>query len=72
MLPINRDNRTVHGKFNHSSKTKHRFPTIKPDRHGKSTSNGEAYDMYAMTAAHKTLNMLAVIKRAPITLRIIR
>ena len=31
MSPINRDNRTVHGKFNHSSKTKHRFPTIKPD-----------------------------------------
>jgi len=25
------------------------------DFHGKSTSNGERYDMYAMTAAHKTL-----------------
>jgi rare lipoprotein A len=26
-----------------------------PDFHGKKTSNGETYDMYAMTAAHKTL-----------------
>jgi rare lipoprotein A len=26
-----------------------------PDFHGKDTSSGEAYDMYAMTAAHKTL-----------------
>ena len=25
------------------------------DFHGKRTSNGEPYDMYAMTAAHKTL-----------------
>ena len=26
-----------------------------PKFHGRSTSNGETYDMYAMTAAHKTL-----------------
>jgi rare lipoprotein A len=26
-----------------------------PDFHGKNTSSGEAYDMYGMTAAHKTL-----------------
>ncbi|MCK9418217.1 MAG: septal ring lytic transglycosylase RlpA family protein [Nitrospirae bacterium] len=26
-----------------------------PDFHGKKTSNGETYDMHAMTAAHKTL-----------------
>ena len=26
-----------------------------PDFHGKKTSSGEVYDMYAMTAAHKTL-----------------
>ncbi len=26
-----------------------------PDFHGKKTSNGEIYDMHAMTAAHKTL-----------------
>ena len=28
-----------------------------PNFHGKKTSNGETYDMYAMTAAHKTLPM---------------
>lgn len=28
-----------------------------PDFHGKPTSNGETYDMHAMTAAHKTLPM---------------
>ena len=32
------------------------------DFHGKSTSNGEAYDMYAMTAAHKTLPMNTVVR----------
>jgi rare lipoprotein A len=33
-----------------------------PDFHGKSTSNGEVYDMYAMTAAHKTLPMNTIVK----------
>jgi rare lipoprotein A len=33
-----------------------------PDFHGKSTSNGESYDMYAMTAAHKTLPMNTVVR----------
>jgi rare lipoprotein A len=32
------------------------------DFHGRSTSNGEAYDMYAMTAAHKTLPMNTVVR----------
>lgn len=32
------------------------------DFHGKQTSNGEAYDMYAMTAAHKTLPMNTVVR----------
>lgn len=32
------------------------------DFHGKSTSNGESYDMYAMTAAHKTLPMNTVVR----------
>jgi rare lipoprotein A len=32
-----------------------------PDFHGKKTSNGETYDMYAMTAAHKTLPMNTVL-----------
>jgi rare lipoprotein A len=33
-----------------------------PNFHGKKTSNGEWYDMYAMTAAHKTLPMNTVVK----------
>lgn len=30
--------------------------------HGRSTSNGEAYDMFAMTAAHKTLPIPAYVR----------
>lgn len=33
-----------------------------PDFHGKQTSNGEIYDMYAMSAAHKTLPMNTVVR----------
>jgi len=33
-----------------------------PDFHGKATSNGERYDMYEMTAAHKTLPMNTIVK----------
>lgn len=33
-----------------------------PNFHGKLTSNGERYDMYAMTAAHKTLPMNTVVR----------
>lgn len=33
-----------------------------PDFHGKLTSNGEVYDMYGMTAAHKTLPMNTIVK----------
>jgi len=32
------------------------------DFHGRKTSNGETYDMYAMTAAHKTLPMNVHVK----------
>jgi rare lipoprotein A len=32
------------------------------DFHGKATSNGERYDMYAMTAAHKTLPLGVYVK----------
>ena len=32
------------------------------DFHGRKTSNGEVYDMYAMTAAHKTLPMNVHLK----------
>ena len=33
-----------------------------PDFHGKHTSNGEKYNMYDMTAAHKTLPMNTIVK----------
>ncbi len=33
-----------------------------PNFNGKLTSNGEIYDMYAMTAAHKTLPMNTIVK----------
>ncbi len=33
-----------------------------PDFNGKSTSNGEIYDMYAFTAAHKTLPMHTIVR----------
>lgn len=33
-----------------------------PNFHAKKTSNGEVYNMYAMTAAHKTLPMNTVVK----------
>ena len=33
-----------------------------PDFHGKLTSNGERYNMYDMTAAHKTLPMNTILK----------
>jgi len=33
-----------------------------PDFHGKKTSNGETYNMHALTAAHKTFPMNTVVK----------
>lgn len=33
-----------------------------PNFHGKKTSNGEIYNMHAMTAAHKTLPMNTIVK----------
>ncbi len=33
-----------------------------PKFHGRKTSNGEIYDMHAMTAAHKTLPMNTIVK----------
>lgn len=33
-----------------------------PDFHGKLTASGEVYDMYAMTAAHKTLPFGTILK----------
>ena len=33
-----------------------------PDFHGKKTASGEPYDMYADTAAHKTLPMNTIVR----------
>jgi len=33
-----------------------------PEFHGKKTASGQKYDMYAMTAAHKTLPLLSYAK----------
>ncbi len=33
-----------------------------PDFHGRYTSNGEVYNMYGLTAAHKTLPMNTIVK----------
>lgn len=33
-----------------------------PEFHGKKTASGQAYDMYAMTAAHKSLPLLSYAK----------
>ncbi len=33
-----------------------------PDFHGKLTANGEVYDMYGLTAAHKTLPLNTIVR----------
>ena len=38
-----------------------------PDFHGGSTSSGEPYDMYAMTAAHRTLPLPAYVRVTHLT-----
>lgn len=59
---------TVHGKryyptIVHVGEEFHgRASWYGPDFHGKKTSNGETYDMHAMTAAHKTLPMNTVVR----------
>jgi rare lipoprotein A len=58
----------VHGKryYPHLTKVgevfKGRASWYGPDFHGKLTSNGEIYDMHAMTAAHKTLPISTVVR----------
>tara|TARA_B100001996_G_C18672199_1_gene597109 strand:- start:4691 stop:5008 length:318 start_codon:yes stop_codon:yes gene_type:complete len=37
------------------------------DFHGKLTANGEVYDMYGLTAAHKTLPLNTIIRVTNIT-----
>ena len=59
----------INGKFYYPLKKVHIGWTQKgiaswygPDFHGKFTSNGEVYNMYAYTAAHKTLPMNTIVK----------
>ena len=59
---------TVHGKRYYPTvvrvgeKFQGRASWYGPNFHGKKTSNGEKYNMYAMTAAHKTLPMNTIVK----------
>ena len=60
---------SVNGKFYHPKKRVFSGWTQKgiaswygPNFHGKHTSNGEIYNMYAFTAAHKTLPMNTIVK----------
>lgn len=58
----------VHGKRYHPTvvRTGEKFlgraSWYGPNFHGKLTSNGETYNMYAMTAAHKTLPMNTIVR----------
>ncbi|MFC1484402.1 septal ring lytic transglycosylase RlpA family protein [Candidatus Neomarinimicrobiota bacterium] len=38
-----------------------------PDFHGKLTANGEVYDMYGLTAAHRTLPLNTIIRVTNLT-----
>ena len=58
-------------KLNHKSfKTMNRVPKVVTgissyygtDFHGKLTANGEVYDMYGLTAAHKTLPLNTIVR----------
>ena len=59
---------TVHGKRYYPTvvrvgeKFQGRASWYGPNFHGKKTSNGEKYNMYAMTAAHKTLPMNTIVR----------
>jgi rare lipoprotein A len=67
------EHRSVHKASKHSSAATHKsnhqsdnHPSIVswygPKFHGKKTASGQKYDMYAMTAAHKTLPLLSYAK----------
>jgi len=67
------EHRTAHKASKHSQATTHKIKH-QPDGHrstvswygsefhGKKTASGQKYDMYAMTAAHKTLPLLSYAK----------
>ena len=54
---------TIAHKTNHHSDNHHSTVSwYGPQFHGKRTASGQKYDMYAMTAAHKTLPLLSYAK----------
>ncbi|MGZ4981036.1 MAG: septal ring lytic transglycosylase RlpA family protein [Methylobacter sp.] len=67
------EHRTTHKASKHSLATTHKINHQSDDHrstvswygsefHGKKTASGQKYDMYAMTAAHKTLPLLSYAK----------
>lgn len=50
---------TAHKVKHHSNNLRSTVSWYGPEFHGKKTASGQTYDMYAMTAAHKTLPLLS-------------
>ena len=65
---VNNSNKNLKTKKNNQSEIKHRrimkgvSSFYAEDFHGKLTANGEVYDMYGVTAAHKTLPLNTVCR----------
>ncbi|MDP1771138.1 MAG: septal ring lytic transglycosylase RlpA family protein [Methylobacter sp.] len=52
---VSKDHKNKHQSDNHRSTAS----WYGPEFHGKKTASGQTYDMYAMTAAHKSLPLLS-------------
>ncbi len=52
----------AHKTKHHSDNHRSTVSWYGPEFHGKKTASGQKYDMYAMTAAHKTLPLLSYAK----------
>jgi rare lipoprotein A len=50
---------TAHKAKHHSNNHRNMVSWYGPEFHGKKTASGQTYNMYAMTAAHKTLPLLS-------------
>ena len=61
--PVNKASRhavaTAHKAKHHSDNDRSTASWYGPEFHGKKTASGQTYDMYAMTAAHKSLPLLS-------------
>jgi rare lipoprotein A len=53
---------TVHKTRHQANNHRSTVSWYGPEFHGKKTASGQTYDMYAMTAAHKTLPLLSYAK----------